>query len=405
MIKGIVSGAEKDITRIPMRVRGAYEEGWEVRDNQDRLIWGREDEFQTVTGTLSFKGYGAPLKVKNLLGNAQQSGTPTPDAPIEPEFVGVKTGNLADTEQGGIRTQTGEDEEYTAKRNQIRTQYVQCAPSTTYTVSSTLYPVQSFIAFYDENKQYLSRTSGYNISTARAFETPNGAAFMRATAYHNSDDQILPFSDGAKIMLNLGSTALPYEPYGYKIPIVCAGQTTHVYLGQTPTVRRIKKLVLTGEEKFISKDRPDAENYMYALRFYHEKTACFCSHMQHTTSYPRTFVGINSNQSYNLSYMCIGPDLQNTQPSGNTVAGLKEYLAAQYANGTPVTVWYVLAEPETAIVNEPLCKIGDYADELTSDVATLPEIPTTTGPNTLIIDTVLAPSSLTIKGHAKRTDI
>ena len=61
MIKGIVSGAEKDITRIPMLVRGVYEEGWEVRDNQDRLIWGREDEFQTATGTLSFKGYGVPL--------------------------------------------------------------------------------------------------------------------------------------------------------------------------------------------------------------------------------------------------------------------------------------------------------------------------------------------------------
>ena len=180
---------------------------------------------------------------------------------------------------------------------------------------------------------------------------------------------------------------------------------TPVYLGQTPTVRRIKKLVLTGNEKIISKDRPDAENYMYVLQIYHEKTTSFCSHLQHTTAYPRTFAGINSNQSYRLYYMCIGPDLQNAQPSGNTVEGFKEYLAAQYANGTPITLWYVLAEPETAIVNEPLCKIGDYADELTSDVATLPEISTTTGPNTLIVDATLAPSSLTVKGHAKRTNI
>ena len=56
-----------------------YQEGWEVRDSQDRLIWGREDELQTATGTLPFKGYGLPVKVKSLLGNAVQNGTPAPD--------------------------------------------------------------------------------------------------------------------------------------------------------------------------------------------------------------------------------------------------------------------------------------------------------------------------------------
>lgn len=42
MLKGFVSGEEKDIVRIPMKVGNEYKEGWEVRDNQDRLIWGRE---------------------------------------------------------------------------------------------------------------------------------------------------------------------------------------------------------------------------------------------------------------------------------------------------------------------------------------------------------------------------
>ena len=42
MLNGIVSGAEKDITRITMKVGNEYKEGWEVRDNQGRLIWRRE---------------------------------------------------------------------------------------------------------------------------------------------------------------------------------------------------------------------------------------------------------------------------------------------------------------------------------------------------------------------------
>jgi hypothetical protein len=184
------------------------------------------------------------------------------------------------------------------------------------------------------------------------------------------------------------------------IPITSAGHTTNVYLGQTQTVRRVKKLVLTGNEIFITKDKPDTDNYMYVLRYYHEKTACFCSHLQHTTSYPRTFVGINSSNSYNLNYMCIGPDLQNAQPSGNTVEGFKEYLAAQYTNGTPVTVWYVLASPETAIVNEPLMKIGDYADKLTltDQQAT---ITPAVGSDTITVDTTLPPSKISLTGHIK----
>lgn len=88
----------------------------------------------------------------------------------------------------------------------------------------------------------------------------------------------------------------------------------------------------------------------------------------------------------------------NAQPSGNTVAGLKEYLAAQYAAGTPVVVWYALAGPETAIVNEPLAKIGDYADELHSEDTTI-TIQTVSGRNTLTIDTTLQPSSVSITGH------
>jgi hypothetical protein len=35
-------------------------------------------------------------------------------------------------------------------------------------------------------------------------------------------------------MLNSGSTAKPYEPYGYKIPILINGNTTNIYIGDNP---------------------------------------------------------------------------------------------------------------------------------------------------------------------------
>lgn len=33
-------------------------------------------------------------------------------------------------------------------------------------------------------------------------------------------------------MLNEGTTALPYEPYGYKVPVICGGATTNIYLDE-----------------------------------------------------------------------------------------------------------------------------------------------------------------------------
>ena len=72
-------------TALPYEQYG-YQKGWEVRDNQNRLIWGREDELQTTTGTLLFKGYDLPIKVKSLLGNSTQNGTPSP-SPVNPNLV------------------------------------------------------------------------------------------------------------------------------------------------------------------------------------------------------------------------------------------------------------------------------------------------------------------------------
>lgn len=61
-----------------------------------------------------------------------------------------------------------------------------------------------------------------------------------------------------------------------------------------------------------------------------------------------------------------------------------------------MVIWYVLAEPETAIVNEPLAKIGYYCDELHSEDAGV-TIPTAKGSNTLSVDTTVQPSEMTIK--------
>lgn len=79
---------------------------------------------QTLTGQppLSFKSNGKPLISWSMKGNGSQSGTPTPDNPVMPEFVGVRTSNLADTEKGGLSASDGSEVAYNATQSQTRSQ-------------------------------------------------------------------------------------------------------------------------------------------------------------------------------------------------------------------------------------------------------------------------------------------
>jgi hypothetical protein len=63
-------------------------------------------------------------------------------------------------------------------------------------------------------------------------------------------------------------------------------------------------------------------------------------------------------------------------PSGApSIAILKSYLAAQYAAGTPVTVWYVLAELEVSTITVPSGLTGTVEGYLIQDGTPTPETP------------------------------
>ena len=178
----------------------------------------------------------------------------------------------------------------------------------------------------------------------------------------------------------------------YKIPISSAEQTTPIYLGEVETTRRVKKLVLTGEETF------GYANNCFTMTFDGKpasvqplKTIIICN----------TYNGrepVYRDQLLNYQ-CCITRNYNQLAIRDNNyseVADFKAYLAAQYAAGTPVTVWYVLAEPETGIVNEPLSKIGNYADTLSMEQAGV-QIPTLNGTTVIDIDTAMKPTEMYIK--------
>lgn len=188
----------------------------------------------------------------------------------------------------------------------------------------------------------------------------------------------------------------------YKIPILSANITTNVYLGEVPTTRKIKKYEFTGNETFYASSQTSV--------FYTTAISNLCNK---TVTY-NTGCIINAYKIRKQSTAANLLDGEFTTDANAylwfrnydyaTLADFQSYLATQYANGTPVTVWYVLATEETGIVNEPLRKIGNYADTLSMTQAGV-QIPTNTSPSTTTIDilTTLPPSLLYVEYNTLST--
>lgn len=314
-----------------------------------------------ITGVppLLYIGDGRPLTDYLISGNTFQDGTPSPEEPVEVRGCGVRTGNLWDPDSK-TTNQAGKE------------QYGVVLPAGVYTI-------------VNNSNASIYRRDGVDSADATTFAA---AGATNTRQFNTSLVAWTPYKQ-TQIMLNLGYPALPYEPYGYKLPLTVNGTEYPIYLGQVETTRRIKKLVLTGEET-VRKDTNSGSSARYYIAVSDieiNTTNLLSSHFTYSPWYePGTMKVYVSTVYFSMA--------SSRYPE---IADFKSYLAAQYAAGTPVTVWYVLAEPETGIVNEPLMKIGDYADTISFAQAGV-TIPTVNGENVLDVPTEVKPSEVTIKG-------
>lgn len=312
-----------------------------------------------------------------LKGDMSQSSTPTPTNPIQPSECGERTGNLFDYSAitTGYRIQWINGATY-VDDTAIMSDYIPVTEGD-YTLNINLIIIgyaadKSYIGVYRSDETWEKLPSGM-FSSFTVLSNTN-VEFVRLLTYGTYD----PITDA--LMLNSGSTALPYEPFGVKIPISSGNTTTPVYLGEVETTRKIRKLVFDGTEDW---KKFSNSNYTFEYNPYSRIINGLCSH--YAKYYGANFDKIDGIYLSNTNAFII-TDLRFT-----TLTDFKAYLAAQYAAGTPVTVWYVLATPKTGILNEPLRKIGDYADTV-SNVS----IPTIAGANTISVDTTLQPSEVTV---------
>ena len=373
-------------------------------------------KYETATDTITslpktIIGDGQNISAYTIKGNMSQSGTPTPSSPICPTECGDKTANLFDvgayssalltnctiavTNDVVTQTNTG-----TLARSAWKIDGLQVG--TDYTMAAKITnpnQTECQIRICDSTNSSViinsSASKATSITLSVTFTAVTSTHYIRLYSNTSSATANTYSVEFSEIMLNTGSTTLPYEPYGlYKIPILSNGTTTPVYLGQVQSERQIAKYEFTGQENwqtasgffYLGSLSPD---YLRAR----DTITYVCTHY---TVYPQTGFGTNV-PNKNIA---LGSDPNNQRvyvkdDDMADVTAFKSYLASQYNNGTPVTIWYVLATPTTTTLNEPIRKIGDYADSVSNPVT----IPTSGTAQTFDVDTMLKPSEVSLTYH------
>ena len=364
------------------RVNGAW-----VSDSP-RIYNTSTDTITTLPKTII--GDGTAISAYTIKGNMSQSGTPTPQNPIYPQETGDKTANLFDENQTFGKGYYDDNGELHIQGGSMATEHTELIPTngiTTFTIkglwNSTAYTSAFAVYEWDSSKNWLrrsNRTTDVYTNTPITFNIGNDAAYISLQVMTKLSRFNYDYT-----MLNTGSTALPYEPFGYKIPISSGNTTTNVYLGEVQSTRQIKQVVFTGQENWESV----ATYYKIALSSCTDRLDFISSHFSAAgytgaIAINKARFGGTTNDEFTVNY----------DDGSGGVTDFKTYLAQQYAAGTPVTVWYVLATPTTGIVNEPIRKIGTYSDSVSGT-----NLPTIGTAEQFDIDTTLKPSEVSLTYH------
>jgi hypothetical protein len=186
--------------------------------------------------------------------------------------------------------------------------------------------------------------------------------------------QIYPTANGVKQADDTYN--IPY----YKLPILSNSTVTNIYLGEVETTRRIYKKRLMNPVSVTKVDNG------YRVTF---------SISSHPAPSYMSGGGVCNIAKWNGDYNNVGFVVSNT--TAHITQDMIEWSDKESATiwfiEHEVYVWYVLAEPETGIVNEPLMKIGDYADTV-DNTQTSVQIPTFAGTTVIDYDGTTKPSQM-----------
>ena len=374
-------------------------------------------EYKLTHSDKTAEANGYPLKMENckkykkmkqlmLYGNTVQDGTPTPDNPIEVQSVGEKSVNLLEDARdiyngNGAEdslvathyTETIEDGRECVKfQNTPNIIYrkIKFKENTQYTFSFDCKCVKQ--GGYTSYPPYdIPLRIHYTNGNIKAITIANDGIWRRLTftsAENSTIDYIggisFDYRDYMYIDINSfqiqeGTTATPYEPYGkYKIPVVQRGINYFSMAKTTATDQTINGITFTplDDERVQVKGTATADAYYYlyaknaknmVLKAGTYKSKPFnelgitilfgCKYLDGTGA--GNINSLHSSATFNSDTYIANALVYVTK--GTIVDNIVEI---QLMKGTENSPYEPYVEPVTTniFLNEPLRKIGDYAD-------------------------------------------
>lgn len=380
-------------------------------------IWYEAFKPLSISGVppLVIKTNGKDLTNYEIYGNSVQDGTPTLDMPIEVESVGEKTKNLINWDFLLDNTYiTKVDNGYYSENygiifdtssNIVKQLKSVLKPGATYTLSRICdktkdgATIGNIIINVSDNR-FVS--TGYWAGLKSVTFTPTQEQIDNITTlliYFNTGGEGATLSE---IQLTESDAVLPYEPYGYKIPVKVSGEdvetvTTSIYLDEPlravgdykdyidfengSVIRNVAEYTFTGDE--IWANRSSSLNVSGKSRF---------SLSNILNQYPKGF-DIKALSNFSIVNTISGA-------IADTDFGIQLYNSSH-------TIVYFTTEEMT--INDFKTWLKDnnikivYQLETPDDTETinLPAIPTHKGTTIIEVDTTIKPSNVEVEYFGK----
>ena len=217
-----------------------------IADLASDIIWGQsqtaQGEYIQITNELSLE---APLASVEMLGKAEQDGTPTPDSPVDVQVVtgenvlSITGKNLCpDTSEGYWVGSAGTNAGRTANDSGVA---IPVRPNTYYAVSTTTTQARYRCAWADAT----TTVGGASLTTALFFSADNTSGSHTGSSGSHKY-LIINATDLSAIQLELGSTASDYEAYQAQEFEVNLGKNLLPIIDGTATIRGITATVADG---------------------------------------------------------------------------------------------------------------------------------------------------------------
>ncbi|MBQ6894079.1 MAG: hypothetical protein IJN40_01130 [Clostridia bacterium] len=353
----------------------------------------------TLTNCKKYK----KMRDLKVYGNSFQDGTPTPDNPIEVQSVGEKSVNLVKDVRESFKTFADYTELEEDGRQCIRIKSHGEASAifdfafkenTQYTISfdfkckydrsgvSLSYDTPIFIFYTDGNIDYLNVQPIDNTWRKRVYTTKANKTISHIQQ-RSFDYRVYTYIDINTFQIQEGATATPYEPYGkYKIPVVQRGINLFDISKFNATAQTINGITFTplDDERVHIKGKLEdtTKSANYKANF---KTQVFLKQGTYKTKINK-YTGNGLTVIFNISNGTDGSNISSNISSGDitfdnafiqfaqlyvssgTTIEFDDIIELQLMKGTEDLPYEPYVEPVTAniFLNNPLRKLGDYAD-------------------------------------------